>query len=54
MLWRCLKNEDAAIRPFQNVKIALKLKNKQGNVISVVASYQVATEPVLTVLRSNN
>lgn len=49
-----LEDEAPAIHPFQNVRIALQLKNKQGKLTNVIASYQVATEPALTVLRSNN
>ena len=48
------ENEAAPILPFQNVKIVLSLRNKQGQVSQKAVTYQVGVEPGLTVLRSDN
>jgi hypothetical protein len=48
------ENEAAQIRPFQNVRIVLSLRDKQGQTNEKTVTYQVGVEPALTVLRSDN
>ena len=48
------KNEEAGIKPFQDVPIVLLLRNRDGRTLTKTAAYQVAVDPVLTVLRSDN
>lgn len=48
------ENEAIQIKPFQNVRMVLSLRDSQGQTSRKVAQYQVGIEPGLTVLRSDN
>jgi hypothetical protein len=48
------ENEAAKILPFQNVAVALSLRDTQGRTYRKLAHYQVGVKPSLTVLRSDN
>jgi len=44
---------DQAIRPFQNISVALTLRQGNGPEVTRTAMYQVSLEPALAVLRSD-
>ncbi len=47
-------NEDGfPLRPFKNVKVALTLRDRQGNVLQKQAAYQIVLEPRPAVLRTD-
>lgn len=48
-----LNEPDAILRPFQDVRVTLLLRDKRGETAERVAAYQVATSPALAVLRSD-
>lgn len=49
-----LDNEAAQIKPFENVRVVLSLRDRQGQTSQKSVTYQVGVTPKLTVIRSDN
>jgi hypothetical protein len=48
-----LSRPDAPVRPFQSVAVELRVRGRQGKIVERAVGYQVALQPRLAVIRSD-